>query len=283
MSYTALISTTELASHLSDPCWVVVDCRFSLSDPERGERDYLQQHVTGAVYAHLDRDLSSPVVPGKSGRHPLPEVEPLAQTFGRWGIGLGVQVVVYDDVGGAIAARLWWLLRWTGHVAVAVLDGGWLAWRNAGLPVVGNASEASTPKKFLPDMRPQLLASAADVLDAHSDHEIQVLDARSADRFKGENETLDVVPGRIPGAISAPYTENLGNDGLFLPALTLRGKFEKLLGGPSDHKAIFYCGSGVTAAHSLVALAHAGMEDGRLYAGSWSEWITDPSRPVATG
>jgi thiosulfate/3-mercaptopyruvate sulfurtransferase len=222
------------------------------------------------------------VIPGQTSRHPLPSIDSLAQTFSRWGIDEQVQVVVYDDTGGAMAARLWWLLRWLGHDAVAVLDGGWPRWQSEGYPA-RNGVESRASRVFTPRLRPPLLADAAEVLAVRDDPAYCLLDARSADRYRGENEPFDPVAGRIPGAISAPYTENLGPEGCFRPVEELQTWFQNLLGDTPSERTIVYCGSGVTAAHNLLALAHAGLGEGRLYAGSWSEWITDPERPIEVG
>lgn len=280
MPSTTLISPAELKPHLNEPDWAIIDCRFSLKEPGRGRRDYVAAHIPGAVYAHLDEDLSGPVVPGQTGRHPLPEIEVLAQTLSRWGIDGAVQVVAYDDMGGAIAARLWWLLRWLGHPAGAVLDGGWPHWQEAGYPV-SSERETRPARLFRPQPRPELVAQTADVASMGSDPSARLLDARSADRYRGENETIDPVAGHIPGAISAPYAENLDAAGRFLSSEKLRERYGALLGEGGAEQAVAYCGSGVTAAHTLLAMVHAGLGEGRLYAGSWSEWITDPARPVA--
>ena len=280
MPYTTLISAAELAEHLDDPGWAIVDCRFALADTERGRRDFQAAHIPGARYAHLDEDLSGPVLAGLTGRHPLPDIESFAQTLGGWGIGDGVQVVVYDDATGGIAARLWWMLRWLGHDEVAVLDGGWAQWSRAGLPV--QSDPGSRPARvFAIRPRPDLLVDTAEVVAKSQDRPAVLFDSRTADRYRGENENIDPVAGHIPGAINAPYPDNVDPDGLFLPRETLQARFEALLAETPADQAIFYCGSGVTAAHNLLAMAHAGLGDARLYAGSWSEWITDPARPVA--
>lgn len=282
MIYRTLISTAILADHLDDPQWVVVDCRFSLADTGQGRRDYEVSHIPGAVYAHLDDDLSGPVAPGQTGRHPLPDPGRLARTLGAWGIDATTQVVVYDDAGGAYAARLWWMLRWLGHDAAALLDGGWDHWQKEGRPVKGGA-ESSSPRSFVPRLRPELVVTAADVQAMVQDPTARVLDSRTADRYRGQNETIDPVAGHIPGALCAPYPDNLSPDGAFLPRETLRQRFEDLLAGAPPEQAAFYCGSGVSAAHNLLAMAYAGLGEGKLYVGSWSEWITDPRRPVAKG
>jgi thiosulfate/3-mercaptopyruvate sulfurtransferase len=279
MPFTTLISTAELAKHLDDPAWAIVDCRFSLDDTERGRRDYQAAHIPGAIYAHLDEDLSSPVIAGQTGRHPLPEPGNLAQALGGWGIAGGVQVVAYDDATGGIAARLWWMLRWLGHDAVAVLDGGWAQWMKCELPVRGGL-ESRPERVFEARPRPYLVVNTAAVETMSREQPEKLFDSRTADRYRGENETIDPVAGHIPGAICAPYPDNVAPDGLFLPQEILKSRFEALLGSTPADQAVFYCGSGVTAAHNLLAMAHAGLGDGRLYAGSWSEWIVDPSRPV---
>ena len=320
MSYTTIISTADLAPHLADPDWAVFDCRFSLAEPERGRRDYTQAHIPGAIYAHLNEDLSAPILPGITGRHPLPTVEFAAQKFAQWGIDDRVQVVVYDDVGGAFAARLWWMLRWLGHAAVAVLDGDWHKWINEGRPISNSAvapldAESRPTRSFVPRPRSELLSTTEEIaaslrgaqpelsaaqpkaatkqssLDMKTASQtalvattdFKIFDSRTADRYRGENETIDPVAGHVPGAISAPYPDNLNPDGILRPVEELRQRFTALLGdAPADHTA-FYCGSGVTAAFNILAVKHAGLGDAKLYAGSWSEWITNPNRPVARG
>jgi thiosulfate/3-mercaptopyruvate sulfurtransferase len=277
-----LIGTQELARQLEDPLWRVVDCRFSLLDPARGRGDHARGHVPGAVYAHLDEDLSAPVQPGRTGRHPLPEPDDLARRLGEWGIDGSTQVVAYDDGSGGVAARLWWLLRWLGHDAAAVLDGGWAAWTAAGLPV--DARQPAPPRRlFLPAPRPELLLPTSEVAAWAADGRHCLMDAREAPRYRGEAEPIDAVAGRIPGALSAPYLDNLGPDGRWLPAAALARRYRSILGPRAAADCAVYCGSGVTAAHDVLAMVHAGLGEPRLYAGSWSEWITDASRGVATG
>ena len=283
---TALIEPAELARHLDDPAWAIVDCRFDLARPDWGAHAFAASHIPHALYAHLDRDLSAPRA-ARSGRHPLPQVETLAATFGRWGIDEHVQVIAYDQGPGAFAARLWWLLRWLGHTQVAVLNGGLAAWERAGLPL-SSVSEPRAQRHFRarPDLR--LLATSDEVAAAvRSDaltHGRQLLiDARSADRFAGENETIDPVAGHIPGARNHPFAGNLDAQGRFLEAGQLRNSWGNTLRGASPRQLIAMCGSGVTACHNLLALELAGLPGARLYAGSWSEWITDPAHPVARG
>jgi thiosulfate/3-mercaptopyruvate sulfurtransferase len=279
MTYTTLLATDQLAQHLADPDWAIFDCRFSLADPERGRRDYAQAHIPGALYAHLNEDLSGPILPGVTGRHPLPAIDTLAATFSQWGIDAGVQVVAYDDSGGGMAARLWWLLRWLGHEAVAVLDGDWRKWQREGRPT-RNGVAIRTARQFVPHPRSDLLIPLDDVDHWRHLADHRLCDSRTADRFHGENETIDPVAGHIPGAISAPYPDNLNPDGTFRSDAELRARFTALLGDtPAEHTA-FYCGSGVTAAQNILAVKHAGLGDAKLYAGSWSEWITNPQRPI---
>ena len=283
MPYTTLISVNELADHLDDPDWAIIDCRFSLADPERGRRDYFMAHIPGSIYAHLDEDLCSPVSKGITGRHPLPSKDEITQTLSKWGIDSDVQLIAYDDAGGAMAAaRLWWILHWLGHESKAVLDGGWQAWLGEEKPT-HSGFERRNPRNFIPHMKPHLLVDSETIFASISEPEILVFDSRTVDRYRGENETIDPVAGHIPGAISVPYPDNLDAEGRFLSGEALHARFQSLLGGVPVENAIYYCGSGVTAAHNLLALAHAGLGDGRLYAGSWSEWITNLSRPVEKG
>ena len=277
--YMNIISTEDLAQHLQQPDWVLVDCRFALEDTEKGRREYREAHIPRAIYAHLDEDLSAPVIPHQTGRHPLPDIEVLTRTFSGWGIEAGVQVVVYDDAVGAIAARLWWMLRWLGHQQVAVLNGGWHHWRQEARPTTDHIQNpVARPFEAKPD--PALLTDAEHVLNVLEDPAYRLLDARAADRYRGENETIDPVAGHIPHARSAPFIENVEN-GLLLSPKELRSRFQALLGKVEPGKTICYCGSGVTSCHNLLALVHAGLGDGILYAGSWSDWITVPDRPLA--
>lgn len=280
MPYTTLIDAAAARNHLADPDWVFVDCRFFIRDIERGPRDYRVSHIQGAVFADLDKDLSGPIVPGRTGRHPLPDRKSIVRVFSRLGIGPNTQVIAYDESTGAIAAaRLWWLLKWAGHDAVAVLDGGLKAWTGAGLPC-GSGPESRPPSRFIAAFRPELAVDARHVLSVLNNPGWVVLDARAADRYRGENETIDPVAGHIAGAVSAPYVSSLGPDGLFKPAEEIARLFESAMGGRGPEHTIVYCGSGVTAAHSVLACANAGKGLPRLYAGSWSDWITDKERPI---
>lgn len=282
MAFTLLIDASELGPHIEHKDWAVVDCRFSLDDTERGRRDYLKAHIPGAVYAHLDNDLSGKIISGKTGRHPLPEIKSLVEILSRWGIDSDTQVVVYDDSTGNMAARLWWLLNWVGHRNVAVLDGGWLSWNRLGLPA-RSGPECRTPKHFEPHEISGAYVTAEQVEEYRNDPRHVILDARSGPRFRGEIEPIDRVAGHIPGAVSAPCEANVTPEGKFLSQEILRRRFEKLMKSVPPENVICYCGSGVTAAHNILAIAYAGLGTARLYAGSWSEWITDAARPIATG
>ncbi len=282
VSLKPLISCDELAQHLDDDTWLVVDCRFSLADPSAGRARYAQGHIPGAVYAHLNDDLSGPIVAGSTGRHPLPDPHTAAQTFGRLGIHAGLNVVAYDDMGGALgAARLWWMLRWLGHDAAAVLDGGWQAWLAGRHPTrAGMESRPAAP--FVAHPRPERVVSAEQIEAMRVDPSCRVLDARAAPRFHGREETIDPVAGHIPGALSAPYADTLNAQGLMRSPAELRAYYQALLGDTPADKVAVYCGSGVSAAQTILAMQVAGLGEARLYAGSWSEWITDPARPIAT-
>ncbi len=280
MSHTTLIDACTLHTHRNDPNWVVMDCRFSLADPEAGRRAYRDNHLPGAHYAHLDEDLSDPITP-TTGRHPLPDPGRLAQKLGAWGIGHDTQVVAYDDMGGMLAAaRLWWLLRWLGHTACAVLDGGLPTWRRAGLPLTAEMP-AARPTAFVPQPDDRLWMSTEQVLTLSATEVL--LDARAAARYRGEMEPIDPVAGHIPGALNLPTDGNLTPEGHFLPVAALRERFAAALNDRSPATVIHACGSGVTACHNLLAMEAAGLGGSRLYAGSWSEWIRDPQRAVAVG
>lgn len=281
MNHVTLVSSEALGDHLADPRWVVIDCRHSLSDADAGERAYRLEHIPGARHAHLDRDLSAPPT-RVSGRHPLPAREKLVATLGRWGVSRDSQVVVYDDAGGAFAARLWWLLRWLGHEAVAVLDGGWPQWLRE-----GRITEAALPSPAAADfpLRPAL-ASPVEVTELQTQlagRNVLLIDARTPERFRGEVEPIDPVAGHVPGACNHPFQNNLDASGKFLSVDELRRQFLRRLGPIPPERAVHMCGSGVTACHNLLAMEHAGLHGARLYAGSWSEWIRDVKRPVAKG
>jgi thiosulfate/3-mercaptopyruvate sulfurtransferase len=282
MKFTTLISIDGLQKFLDNPDWVVIDCRFWLDDTEKGRRDYLEAHIPGAVYAHLDADLTGEILPGKTGRHPLPPVEDLAKQFGAWGITADTQVIVYDDRGGMIAARVWWLLRWLGHEFVAVLDGGFPAWTAASNEVTTNIPTIA-PQIFVPDVQVEILVDADQVLMDFGDPGQILVDSRAPERFRGEVEPIDPVAGRIPGAINHFWSQNLTSAGHFEIKDTLRGRFNHIFRDIPAERVTFYCGSGVTAAHNVLAVTHSGLGLPRLYNGSWSEWIIDPERPTMIG
>jgi thiosulfate/3-mercaptopyruvate sulfurtransferase len=281
--YTTLISAANLHERLTAaPGSVLVfDCRFDLANPAAGENAYAVGHLPGAQYLHLDRDLSGPKT-GKNGRHPLPDRSALVATLSLRGLNEGQQVVAYDAQGGAYAARLWWLLRWLGHDSVAVLDGGLQAWEAAGFPLV---RDVPTPARgtFKAGAPLQVTADAQALVRNLATHELTVVDARAADRYRGENETIDPVAGHIPGARNRFYQDNLTADGRFKSAHTLREEFTAVLPGTTPEHVVLQCGSGVTACHNALAMEIAGLHGAALYPGSWSEWVADPSRPVATG
>jgi len=287
--HTTIVSTDLLASRLevrlkpdtTPGDWAIVDCRFDLQNVQWGRDQYRIAHIPGAVYAHLNDDLSG-AVDGSNGRHPLPAIDVLAATLGRHGIDRSTQVVVYDQDTGSYASRLWWLLRYLGHDAVAVLDGGWAKWAREQRPTrSGDETRPSTI--FMPSPRAQLTVGLADVIAHIGDSQRVLVDARAAERFEGRSETIDRVAGHIPGAVNHFFKQNLGADGTMLPAETLRANFERVLGGHAPGDAVMYCGSGVTACQNLLAMEHAGLRGAGLYVGSWSEWSSDPSRPIETG
>ena len=278
--HTTLVDNATLAARLDDPQWVVVDCRFDLVRTDAGRAAYEKSHIPGARYLSVETDLSGPKN-GRNGRHPLPAPERLAQTLGAAGIDASTQVVAYDAGPGVFAGRLWWMLRAMGHDAVAVLDGGFAQWLKDGRPET-SALPAITPRTFTP--RPRAMSvDAAWVLAHLQDPQTRVVDARAADRFRGENETLDPVAGHMPGAVNRSYTLNLDPSGRMKPAAELAREWRELLGALPPEAIVHSCGSGVSACHNLLAMEIAGLSGSRLYPGSWSEWCADPSRPVATG
>jgi thiosulfate/3-mercaptopyruvate sulfurtransferase len=279
--YTTLIQVPQLAPLIGRPDIVVLDCRHELSRPEWSDRAYAESHIPTALQAHLDRDLSSPIT-AASGRHPLPDVTKFAQTLGQWGIDNTVQVVAYDQGNGVYASRAWWLLRWVGHPSVAVLDGGFAAWQEAGLPVTREPGVRS-PRTFAPALARGVALSTAEVQQALAREAIALVDARGADRFAGENETIDPVAGHVPGASNRPFAKNVDSRGRFLPPEELRRQWSGALAGRDPRDVVAMCGSGVSACHNLLALEIAGLPGARLYPGSWSEWIRDPHRPIARG
>jgi len=278
MTFTTLISTTDLAHHGADPRVVIVDCRFTLDDPAWGHRAYLESHVPGAVYMNLDTDLSGPKTEG-SGRHPLPDPVVLAETLGSLGISRSVQVVAYDQDNGMYASRLWWLLRWLGHDAVAVLDGGFRKWTDEKRPVVVDTSRRP-PVLFDSALRPEMIADAGEVALRLGAPDWRLVDARAPERYRGDVEPLDKVAGHIPTAVNHFFQSNLTDGGTMRAPADLRARFKEALGDTRPDHVVNYCGSGVTACQNLLALEHAGLVGAKLYPGSWSEWSSDPSRPV---
>ncbi len=277
---TPLISTVELAGCLSAPDWLVADCRFELGKPGAGRDAWHAGHIPGAIYVDLEHDLSVPVT-SASGRHPLPDPADFAQTLSRLGIGNDTQVVCYDAGPGAFAARLWWMLRWVGHDAVAVLDGGFAAWTAEGRPV-STDTPARAPAHFRPQTRLDWVLGTDNVERALARGETLV-DVRAADRFAGKAEPIDAVAGHVPGAVNLPFLDNLDDSGRFRDPAALAELWRSRTGAKPGEPPICMCGSGVTACQGLLALEAAGISGARLYEGSWSEWIRDPSRPVARG
>lgn len=276
-----LVSPAVLAERLGDPSWVTIDCRFNLQQPEAGPELYRQGHIPGACYAGLDRDLAGPRRPGL-GRHPLPEPDALAARLRSFGIGPGVRVVAYDEGGGGFAVRLWWLLRWLGHREVALLDGGLAAWQRAGLPLATDVP-AARQGLLVPQPGGMPVLTTAELEHALAAGQVLLLDLRAAERYAGQLEPIDPVAGHVPGAVSMPLAGNLAADGRFLPPDELRVRYQAVLGDRDPGAVVCMCGSGVTACHGIFALERAGLPGAALYAGSWSEWIRDPRRPVATG
>lgn len=280
MDYSTLVDTRTLSENLDDPRWVVFDCRFSLKQPDAGRAKYEAGHIPGARYADLDRDLASPKRPD-SGRHPLPD----AGGFNRWlrdnGVNQDSQVVAYDDVGGVIAGRLWWMLRMLGHWRVALLDGGWSAWTRGSHTI---ATDAPSPASgnFCGEPANDWWVTSAEIENVcrGGNPSVAIIDARSAQRFRGEKEPIDPKAGHVPGAINRPCDDNLDEQGFFIAPERLRQAFQALLEGRGGEEVIHMCGSGVSACHNILAMELAGWPVTRLYVGSWSEWITDPEREI---
>ena len=280
-NFGTLIGPAELAA-LKFSDYALFDCRFDLTRPQWGAAVYADGHLPRARYLHLDRDLSAPLTP-QSGRHPLPAWSEFTRRLGRWGIRADTQVVAYDQGNGMVAARLWWMLRWVGHSRVAVLDGGVAAWIAAGYELTSATTEPPSARDYV---AAGVSAESIDVIALQrrlSAGGALLIDARGTDRFAGENETIDPVAGHIPGAVNHPFTGNLDERGRFLSAAALRDRWQSALGAHTTREVIATCGSGVSACHNLLALEHAGLGLATLYPGSWSEWIRDPARPVATG
>jgi thiosulfate/3-mercaptopyruvate sulfurtransferase len=281
MSYTTLIDSETLAGQLQDEDWVIFDCRFDLQKPDKGYQDYLAGHIPGARYAHLNNDLAA--TPGQGhGRHPLPDKHRFIDRLGEWGVNNHSQVVIYDDAGGALASRLWWLLRWVGHEAVTVLNGGLHKWQQENRPVTTDIPSIQAVD-YAPKGTGAPFVTVETVMDNLERHDYLLLDARDEERFRGDKEPLDPVAGHIPGAVNAPFTQNLDANGCFKDTDALAQHFRALIGSMPPASIVHSCGSGVTACHNLLAMEHAGLKGSLLYPGSWSEWVADTSRPVATG
>jgi thiosulfate/3-mercaptopyruvate sulfurtransferase len=276
-----LVTADELIAHIGDPDWRIFDCRHDLLNTEYGAKAYAKGHIPGALFLHLDSDLSGEKN-GRTGRHPLPDSAVFAKRMGECGVGPDTQVVAYDNEGGVFAARLWWTLRWLGHDKVALLDGGLPGWRRAKQALVPEVPVFAAAN-FQP--RPRTMTVDVDfVMSKLHASEVLMLDARSPERFSGEEETIDPVGGHIPGAVNRFYFDNLDDAGCyFKPVDELRAEFDALLAGRDPAAVVQQCGSGVTACHNLLAMEIAGLSGSKLYPGSWSEWCADPARPIATG
>ncbi len=283
MPLAQLISPPQLAERQKTAGLVILDCRFALEDPDYGRCSYAEGHIDGAQYADLERHLSGPVIKGVTGRHPLPAADTFAEQLRAWGVSADTDVVLYDDGPSAYAARAWWLLAWLGkRDGVFILDGGLKAWHSDGFPLSLDAPVIE-PGTFVGTPDNQLLLDAEHLQKRLGQPGLTLIDARAQARFRGEVEPIDPIAGHIPGAQCAAFNENLGSDGRFLPADQLKQRFAEQLQGRSPEELVAYCGSGVTACHNLFALSLAGYPLGKLYAGSWSEWINDPARAIATG
>lgn len=274
--YSTLIDSKTLAENLDNPDWVVIDCRYDLMDSSAGETAWLESHIPGAVYASISKELSGAPVTD-NGRHPMPAAETMIKTFSALGIDSTKQVVVYDDMGGAFCARLWWMLRHMQHDAVAVLDGGWSAWQST-----ERATELGEIKNPAAVFSGQSQKNRLIVIDQVVDAKL-LIDSRDPDRYQGKLEPIDRAAGHIPTAINHFWKNNLDEKGLFLSPEKLAANFDQILGETAPEDTVFYCGSGVTACHNIFAVVHAGLAQPKLYGGSWSEWSSDPARPVATG
>lgn len=275
--YHTIISAHELKAHLNDANWRIIDCHHDLKDVDLGRNLYKSAHIPGAIYAHLDNDLSGFVVPGETGRHPLPTTAGIAALLGRWGINNDTQVIVYDDKKGAIAARAWWMFRYLGHEKVAVLDGGFSNWQKAGMPT-NDKVPVYDRQTFVTQVQTAWVKEAETVAAWSQKADYTVVDSRTPERYRGEHEPIDPVAGHIPGAVNMPFPENWNKDGLLKSPEELRERFAHL---DKAGQTVFYCGSGVTACYNLLAYKHAGLGDACLYPGSWSGWIADGKRPIA--
>jgi thiosulfate/3-mercaptopyruvate sulfurtransferase len=281
MKHTTLVSIDTLAANYTNPNWVIVDCHYLLNDPDAGRRAYQRGHIPGAIYAHLDEDLTGPIIPGKTSRHPLPDIETFTNTLSSWGISKDTQVIAYDNRGGGIAVRLWWMLKWLGHDAAAVLDGSLTHWKKVGFPVTDEITTAK-PKTFKPKPHPEMIATLNEIETIRQHPNKLLVDSRAQERYRGETEPLDPVAGHIPGAVNRYYMDNLDEEGKMKTVSELKEIFSALIGETQPGNVIFYCGSGVTSAHNILAMAHAGLGMAKIYPGSWSEWVIDPDHIIET-
>ena len=276
-----LVSTETLALHLHDPAWVIFDCRHDLADHEKGARLYRAQHIPGAHFAPVETTLSGAKT-GRNGRHPLPEPAAFAEFLERHGVSDASTIVAYDDVGGQYASRLWWMVRWISGPRAAILDGGYPKWMAEGRRVSSDVPSAR-PGQLNARPNPEMVWTVADVQRRLQEERSALIDARSPERYRGETEPIDRLPGRIPGAVNRFFKANLNPDLTFRPAVELEREFKTMLGSRSPADVGHQCGSGVTACVNLFAMEYAGLPGSKLYVGSWSEWIADPSRPIAKG
>jgi len=276
--HTTLISTDALAEHLVDTSWLIADCRYNLNDETWGRAQYEAAHIPGAVFVDVAHDLAGRRT-GTNGRHPLPPLEDMAATFGRLGIGDDIQVIAYDQEAGAFASRLWWMLRYLGHDAVAVVDGGFAKWTREGRRV-RDGVEPLRPSRFTPRPRNEMRVTVDETLAHLGDPSVLLIDARSPDRYAGKPDPLDTIYGHVPGARNRYYRHNVTDAGTMRSSRELRADFEQVLAGRPASEVVMYCGSGITACHNLLAMEHSGLRGARLFAGSWSEWESDPNRPV---
>ncbi|HYM70895.1 MAG TPA: sulfurtransferase [bacterium] len=272
---TNLVTAEWLAGRLDDPAIVIADCRFDLAKPDAGRAEYARDHIPGAVYLDLETDLSAPKA-DHGGRHPLPAIESLARLFGRIGIDGSTTVIVYDAQSNCMAARFWWMLRYLGHDAVKVLDGGWSAWRLAGHPTTADVRPGAE-RVFVPRVRTEMLVDMVGLRRRLSGRAGRLVDSRAPERYRGEVEPLDPVAGHIPGAINLPWTENQDDGGMLKPIEVLRRRFSVI----GSEQPVVYCGSGVSACSNLLAMDEIGIRNAVLYAGSWSDWCSYPENPVA--
>jgi thiosulfate/3-mercaptopyruvate sulfurtransferase len=276
--HTTLISTDVLTEHLEDPSWLIADCRYNLNDETWGRAQYEAAHIPGAVFVDVAHDLAGRRT-GANGRHPLPPIEDMAAMFGRLGISDDIQVIAYDQEAGAFASRLWWMLRYLGHDAVAVVDGGFAKWTREGRRV-RNGVETLRPSRFTPRPRHEMRVTVDETLAHLGDPSVLLIDARSPDRYAGKPDPLDTIYGHVPGARNRYYRHNVTDAGTMRSSRELRADFEQVLAGTPASEVVMYCGSGITACHNLLAMEHSGLRGARLFAGSWSEWESDPNRPV---